>query len=280
MRWSDHPEYLQELKKFLMPVQNTVLWPSCWESHTEIVHFQPLVESLEAFTDLKGKKILDSGCGSAGLLLAFANAGAIDLVGIELDPNIYRLAVLRTSAIGHIHIFQEDAWILQTSEESFDIVVSNQVIEHVSDYSAYLTTLTRLLKPGGILLIACPNRLWPFEAHSNLPFIHYLPRRSARKMASRIECSKFVTKSMRDRARTSLLYETDFSYFYLKKLLLDHDLEVLEMNHPRNLLADLFSHPVGRFLGVMVRSLPYRFQRFASALFARHLRAICRKAIR
>lgn len=280
MRWSDRPEYLQELKKFLTPVQNTVLWPSCWESHTQIEHFQPLLESLKAFTDFEGKRILDSGCGSAGLLLTFANAGAADLAGIEVDPNIFRLAILRTSGIGHIQIFQDSALILQTSEESFDIVVSNQVIEHVLDYTAYLITLTRLLKPGGLLLIACPNRLWPFEAHSNLPGIHYLPRRIARTIAGCIEHSVFLRKSMRDRGRTSLLYETDFSYFQLKRLLLDRGLEILEMNHPRNLMADLFSHPFGRLLGVAVRSFPYRFQRYASALFARHLRAICRKATR
>ena len=278
MGWSDHPEYLRELKKFLMPVQDSVLWPSCWESHTQIRHFQPLVESLEAFTDLKGKRILDSGCGSAGLLLAFANAGAVDLVGIELDPNIHRLAVLRTSAIGHIHLFQEDGVILQTSAESFDIVVSNHVIEHVSNYTVYLTRLTRLLKPGGILFIACPNRLWPFEAHSKLPVIHYLPRRIARRIATFIEQSKFVTQGVRDRGRTSTLYETDFSYFHLKKLLLERDLEILQINHSRHFMADLSSHAFGRGVGVVVSSLPYRLQRYASALFSRELKAICRKA--
>lgn len=70
-------------------------------------------------------------------------------------------------------------------EASFDLVLSNEVIEHVSDDQRYATDLVRVLKPGGRGIIFCPNRLWPFEVHGhywrgkyhfgNTPLINYLP---------------------------------------------------------------------------------------------------------
>lgn len=65
---------------------------------------------------------------------------------------------------------------LPFKNESFDIVISNHVIEHVHDQKLHLSEIKRVLKKGGFLYLATPNRLWPYEVHYKLFFLHYLPQ--------------------------------------------------------------------------------------------------------
>jgi SAM-dependent methyltransferase len=68
---------------------------------------------------------------------------------------------------------------------SFDVVVSNEVIEHVQDDRAAVAEMVRVLRPGGRLLLFCPNRWYPVEQHGiywrgryvfgNIPLVNYLP---------------------------------------------------------------------------------------------------------
>jgi SAM-dependent methyltransferase len=276
MEWSDPPEYLEELEKFLASLRNTVFWDSCWQVHTDVAHFQPVLDLLRLYTTIEGKRILDSGCGSAGLLIALQHAGAAELVGLELDPNVHRLARIRTFGLPQIRILQDDAALLSLEPESFDIVISVQVIEHVADHQLYLRSQARLLKPGGMLLIACPNRLWPCEAHSKLPLIHYLPRPVSKAIGRWAERATFLPRNLRDRGRTSTLYETDFTSFRLKRLLVRHGFEILEMNHPRHLMAELVAHGLGLPARVIQR-LPLRWRWRVAALFSQELHAVCRK---
>ena len=68
---------------------------------------------------------------------------------------------------------------------SFDVVVLNEVIEHVQDDAATLREALRVIAPGGHVVIYAPNRLFPFETHGiylgnrfvfgNIPFVNWLP---------------------------------------------------------------------------------------------------------
>lgn len=70
-------------------------------------------------------------------------------------------------------------------DSEFDIALSHEVIEHVADDRRSLQELLRVLKPGGRLVLFCPNRWYPFETHGhfwrgnyhfgNTPLINYLP---------------------------------------------------------------------------------------------------------
>ena len=274
--WSDSPDYLEELEKFLAPMRHTVFWDSCWQTYTDVARFHPTADLLRLYTTIEGKRILDSGCGNAALLITLQQAGAAELVGIEVDPDVYRLATLRTSRLPQIRILQDDAALLTQEPESFDIIISFQVIEHVADYQGYLHTQGRLLKSGGVLLITCPNRLWPYEAHSRLPLIQYLPRPLSKAIGRCAERATFLPRGLRDRGRTSTLYETDFTYFRLKRLLLRNGFEMLEMNHPRYLMAELFAHDLPGVARAL-QDLPLRWQWRAAVFFSKDLTAVCRK---
>ena len=74
---------------------------------------------------------------------------------------------------------------LPYADASFDAVLSNEVIEHVQDDRAALVEIARVLRPGGRLLLFCPNRWYPVEQHGvywggryvfgNIPLVNYLP---------------------------------------------------------------------------------------------------------
>ncbi len=61
------------------------------------------------------------------------------------------------------------------ADKSFDIVVSNHVIEHVADAEGHSQEMARILKDNGLVYLATPNRLWPWEVHNGIPLLHYLP---------------------------------------------------------------------------------------------------------
>jgi SAM-dependent methyltransferase len=69
---------------------------------------------------------------------------------------------------------------------SFDLILSHEVLEHVQDDQVAINEIVRTLSPGGRLVLFCPNRGYPFETHGhywrgqyhfgNTPLINYLPR--------------------------------------------------------------------------------------------------------
>jgi SAM-dependent methyltransferase len=58
---------------------------------------------------------------------------------------------------------------------AYDLVVLDNVYEHLPDHALALTRITAALRPGGVLYLLTPNRLWPIEAHYRLPFLAWLP---------------------------------------------------------------------------------------------------------
>jgi 2-polyprenyl-3-methyl-5-hydroxy-6-metoxy-1,4-benzoquinol methylase len=277
-QWTDPPEYLDALELWLAPIRQTVFYHGLLHEYTDIARFRGFIESVEGFTAIEGKRILDSGCGSAGLMISLRQAGAGDLVGIELDSEIARLAALRTNREPGMRIIRDDAALLSLEPESFDIIMSIHVIEHVDDHEGYVQTQARLLRPGGVMLLACPNRFWPMEAHSQLPFIHYLPRRTAKALGRAMERTRFLPQVLRDRGRTATLYEHDLTFFNLRPLLRKNGFEILVMNHPAYLIGDLaigWLHP----LAVAVDLLPAALAWPLAAVAPKNINAICRKSV-
>jgi SAM-dependent methyltransferase len=79
---------------------------------------------------------------------------------------------------------------------TFDLILSHEVIEHVQDDHLVIREIVRTLKPGGRLTLFCPNRGYPFETHGiywrgayyfgNKPLVNYLPRRLRDKLAPHV----------------------------------------------------------------------------------------------
>jgi SAM-dependent methyltransferase len=85
---------------------------------------------------------------------------------------------------------------LPYANESFDALLSHEVIEHVNDDAAAVREIVRVLRSGGRLVLFCPNRWYPVETHGvywrgryifgNIPFVNYLPDSLRNKLAPHV----------------------------------------------------------------------------------------------
>ena len=126
--------------------------------------------------DPNGLRLLDAGSGSGGLSIAFAEAGATT-VGVDIEADLVEVARTFSTAMGFPPSFAlYDAVTLPFPNDSFDGAVSVSVLEHTTSPLIYLKEIFRVLKPGGVLYLAFPNRLWPKETHTGLWGLTYLPR--------------------------------------------------------------------------------------------------------
>jgi SAM-dependent methyltransferase len=128
---------------------------------------------------LRGKRVLDCGCGAGSYAVEYARLGA-KTVGVE-----YQREKLRRAP--GVLLMAADASALPLASESFDVVVLNEVLEHVPDQRQVLSELRRVLVPRGRLVLMSPNRLYPFESHgvtlrfgqrplpAHTPFVPYVP---------------------------------------------------------------------------------------------------------
>ena len=102
-----------------------------------------------------GLTILDVGCGNGQIASYFAEKN--ECVGVDVDCHLDDTSSDRPFLFRLV----ESEW-LPFEEESFDVVVSHHVIEHVTDQNLHLSEIKRVLKPGGICYLACPNKGSPF----------------------------------------------------------------------------------------------------------------------
>ncbi len=81
-------------------------------------------------------------------------------------------------------------------DNSFDLILSHEVLEHVQDDRKAISEIVRTLAPGGRLVLFCPNRGYPFETHGiywrgkyhfgNIALVNYLPRRWRDRLAPHV----------------------------------------------------------------------------------------------
>lgn len=125
-------------------------------------------------------RVLDIGCGDAGVLIAFAERGA-SCAGLELDDKSLQRAAVRA----HEHAVDIDlrkgiAEALPWAAERFDLVILDNVLEHVTDREQTLAEIFRVLRPGGLLYMVTPKplalySLWN-DPHYDLAGLVLLPR--------------------------------------------------------------------------------------------------------
>ncbi len=108
--------------------------------------------------DIKGKRILDAGCGGGLLSEDFARAGAL-VTGIDVRAGAIETAREHAVRVGlAIDYHVGSAEDLQLPEASFDVVVTSFVLEHVSDLHKTIGNVARVLKPEGLYLYSGINR--------------------------------------------------------------------------------------------------------------------------
>lgn len=134
---------------------------------------------IRRYAPLEDARILDIGCG-LGVYVRKLREFSDRVYGIDIDAK--RLVEGAKTTPGLLLSASET---LPFGDALFDVVVLNEVIEHVRDDEATLREALRVLRPGGRIAIFAPNRLYPFETHGiylgkkfifgNMPLINWLP---------------------------------------------------------------------------------------------------------
>jgi ubiquinone/menaquinone biosynthesis C-methylase UbiE len=131
-------------------------------------HYKPYTY---IYKQVEGKKILEIGCGAGyGINLVATKADKIKTVDIDIDSLNYAKNNSNATNIEYIH--KNVLKGLDFEDNSFDIIISFQVIEHFTrkEVSTYLNEMKRVLKPYGRIYITTPNRdirLFPLQKPKN-----------------------------------------------------------------------------------------------------------------
>ena len=149
-----------------------------------------VIPFIEKFIPIKeGTRILEIGCGEAGVLKAFTDKGCTG-VGVELDEP--RLVVAREwmkeeVLAGKISFLSKNIYDVNPLIEfsgCFDVIVLKDVIEHIHDQKKLIAWMKQFLNPGGVIFFGFPPWQMPFGGHqqvmqhkwlSKLPYFHLLP---------------------------------------------------------------------------------------------------------
>lgn len=152
-------------------------------------------------------RLLEIGAG-LGITSAFLASAGFDITSIEpggsgFEDNERINPVLRAAlGIDHPHREME----VETATEDalggrFDLVFSNNVLEHVADLGAALGALDALLSADGYMIHHCPNYTVPYEPHFGVPLLPVRPELTGALLPERISSSglwsslNFVTAS-------------------------------------------------------------------------------------
>jgi SAM-dependent methyltransferase len=134
--------------------------------------------------------ILEDGCG-VGMYVEHLSPLDGKVYGLEYD--FERAAEASRRNPGIINAAGET---LPYADSTFDLILSHEVLEHVSDDLLATREMVRVLKPGGRAVIFVPNIGYPFETHGvywqgkyyfgNKPFVNYLPRAQRNRLAPHV----------------------------------------------------------------------------------------------
>lgn len=108
------------------------------------------------------KSVCDFGCGAGGKSIWLKETGAREVVGVDLSETLISQAKKHSKQAHPCTFRVENICTTTCSDDQFDIVIANDVMEHVNQPFHMLEEAYRILKPGGIL---CIN----FE-----PYYHFL----------------------------------------------------------------------------------------------------------
>lgn len=116
-----------------------------------------------AGSPIRGKRVIDCGCGAGEYVRALSESVA-NIVGIEFQKSKL-LKRANEDVPGPIAFSVADIQDMPFRDGSFELALVNEVLEHVPDDLQGLREVKRVLKPGGLVIVFSPNRLYPFETH-------------------------------------------------------------------------------------------------------------------
>ena len=111
---------------------------------------------------LRGFDFLDAGCGAGDYCSKFEEEFGAKVIGIEYEEE----KVAEAQKLGRPYVSVGNLEKLDFADSSFDVILINEVLEHVGSEAATISELQRVLRPGGSIHVFSPNRFYPLETHA------------------------------------------------------------------------------------------------------------------
>lgn len=124
---------------------------------------------------IRSVRVLDMGAG-LGQTSVEARLRGADVVAIEPGPDWCRVVSARMAEVGGRDVLVADGEQMPFRDESFDVVMSVAVLEHVKRPAVYLREAFRVLRPGGHLFLTCENYLGFWEPHYQVRWLPLFPK--------------------------------------------------------------------------------------------------------
>jgi ubiquinone/menaquinone biosynthesis C-methylase UbiE len=123
--------------------------------------------------EVRGKYVLDAGCGTGIFSIIFARNGASRVTGIDISPGSLETAKsLKTKfAVDNAEFRLQDMLRLPFADAAFDIVWAWGTVHHTTDPFRAISELIRVLRPGGSLFLAVYKR-------TKVTFVHEIIRKT------------------------------------------------------------------------------------------------------
>jgi SAM-dependent methyltransferase len=132
--------------------------------------------------------ILEIGCSGGPLQLALRDTGYRHLTGIDLSERAIDLARRR----GLTDVAVMDGADLQFADASFDLLIASDVLEHIDDEDRALREWSRVLRPGGQIIIYVPAFQIMWSAHDEIN--HHYRRYTASSLRTALQRNGFSTE--------------------------------------------------------------------------------------
>jgi SAM-dependent methyltransferase len=140
---------------------------------------------LEAAGERLAGRALENGCG-VGMYASRLAESCRSVMGLEYDFERAQAARQAAQTYSNAAVLNAAGEALPFPNNSFSLVLSHEVLEHVQDDRQAVGEIIRVLQVGGRLVLFAPNRGYPFETHGiywrgryhfgNVPLVNYLPR--------------------------------------------------------------------------------------------------------
>lgn len=218
---------------------------------------------IERLLDLANRsqpiRLLEVGTGSGGIAHYFGTHPQLRCEVDAVDVHDNRLVVE-----GYRYHQVQDTQ-LPFADETFDVVLTNHVIEHVGNEQAqcaHLAELRRVLRPDGVGYLAVPNRWMLIEPHYKLAFLSWLPHAwrtpylHAMGKGSVYDCEPLQVGRLE-----WLLEGSGLKY---RNLCIDALRATFEIEHPQSVASVILRNiPIGAFIPIrrVIPTLIYRFWR-------------------
>jgi len=123
------------------------------EKYEKLLPRKRILERIAEDYDIKGKIVLDIGCGEGRMTSFLVKNNSI----IGIDKEVYVKGLISASEKGIIPIRFDIDYELPFKNDIFDVILCLDTIEHIRNYKQLITECLRILKIDGLLIMSTPN---------------------------------------------------------------------------------------------------------------------------